>query len=208
MSNVIKIRSNGSAAVKVLNINSDNAQSAESEQEYLKKQIEQDRRKYFDEGREAAKIEYESYFESQLFEKYGEFENLVNSLNDKFFEYEKSFENIVVELSTLIAEKIVKKKIDEESIIKSVVKEASQKLNGAESIGVKINPDDYKLLKGASKELFNDETFSKVKFESDDKIEKGGCIIESEIGNVDARITTQLQEIKQTITKNLLNNQN
>ena len=40
------------------------------------------------------------------------------------------------------------------------------------------------------------KSFSKIKFESDERIETGGCFIETEIGNVDGRIVPQLKELK------------
>jgi flagellar assembly protein FliH len=39
-------------------------------------------------------------------------------------------------------------------------------------------------------------SYSNLKFESDDRIDVGGCFVESEIGNVDARISSQLNELK------------
>ena len=41
-----------------------------------------------------------------------------------------------------------------------------------------------------------DDSFARIKFEPDERIDKGGCFVETEIGNVDARISTQLNELK------------
>jgi flagellar assembly protein FliH len=35
--------------------------------------------------------------------------------------------------------------------------------------------------------------------EADEKVERGGCILESDSGNVDARISTQLKKIEETL---------
>ncbi len=37
---------------------------------------------------------------------------------------------------------------------------------------------------------------AQIKFEKDERIEQGGCFIESEIGNADGRISSQLNELK------------
>jgi flagellar biosynthesis/type III secretory pathway protein FliH len=49
------------------------------------------------------------------------------------------------------------------------------------------------------------DSFSKIKFEQDDRIELGGCFIESEIGNADGRISSQLNELKRKLELGLDN---
>ena len=207
MSSVIKIGgASQSTGLRVQTISS-SSREINSEEEHWNKKIEQAKRAAYEEGRSDALTELENQFSQDLFAKYGEFENLAHSLEKGFDEYELAFEKLVSSFSLKIAEKILKKSIDEESIIAKTISEASQKIIGAEKVLIKLNPSDLELLKDSGRELFRDESFTKVKFESDPKIEKGGCIIESEIGNVDARISTQLSEIDRKISNNYLNEQ-
>jgi flagellar assembly protein FliH len=60
---------------------------------------------------------------------------------------------------------------------------------------VKLHPDDYNEII-RSDAIFMDDSFARIKFEPDERIDKGGCFVETEIGNVDARISTQLNELK------------
>ncbi|MBZ0199159.1 MAG: hypothetical protein K8H86_04775 [Ignavibacteriaceae bacterium] len=45
-----------------------------------------------------------------------------------------------------------------------------------------------------------------MKFEPDDTLDMGGCFIETEIGNVDARLSTQINEIKKQLELTLDSN--
>ena len=60
---------------------------------------------------------------------------------------------------------------------------------------VRINPEDIKLLEAENDSIGGQPAFSKIRFESDTSIEKGGCFVETELGNIDARISSQLNEI-------------
>lgn len=208
MSSVIKInRSSNTSGLRISTINDSSKGDVNGEEEHWNRKIEHARKSAYEEGRNDALLELENQFSKDLFVKYGEFENLANSLELQFKEYEKAFEKIVVNFSISIAEKLIRKKMDEESVIATVISEASQKVLGADKVLIKVNPTDYELLKDSGRELFRDESFTKVQFEPDSKVDKGGCVIESEIGNVDAKISTQLNEIAQKISNNFLNDQ-
>ncbi|MBU1097666.1 MAG: hypothetical protein KKB34_14380 [Bacteroidetes bacterium] len=207
MSSIIKIsRSNSSAGIKLHNIQDSGNVDTETQDEFWKKQMELERQKYYEEGKKAAQTELENIYSQNLLAKFGEFENLAKALNDKLVEYEHSFEKIVTELSYIIASKIVKKQLEVEPIIKDTVLESAQKLIGAESILIKVNPSDFELLKDSGRDLFRKDSFSKIQFEPDNNIDKGGCFIESEIGNVDARLKTQLNEIEKLLSANYYKN--
>ena len=65
----------------------------------------------------------------------------------------------------------------------------------------KLNPEDYRLIE-QTKDVINIELFSKIKFEESENIENGGCFIQTEIGDIDARISVQLSELKKELDKN------
>ena len=206
MSSVIKInRSTSSSGIRLSNIMDSADVSTQTEEDYWKKKIADEQQKFFNKGREEAIAELEGKFAQNLLIKYADFESLTTSLDNSFADYEHSFEKLVVELSVQIAEQIIKREIADKTTVQDCIVAASKKLTGAENILIKINPADYELIKESSKGLFNDENFSKVKFKVDEKISIGGCFIESDIGNVDARISTQLAELKQKIEANYLN---
>jgi len=70
---------------------------------------------------------------------------------------------------------------------------------------IKINPADFSVLHSEDQGIFLEESFSKIKFEQDEKIEPGGCIVETDIGNVDSRIATQIFEVRKHLEAHFTN---
>ena len=205
MSSVIKInRINHASGLRVQTFNVEPSKDFETEEGYWSKKIENAKQQAFKEGYETAIQELESRFGQDLLNKYGEFENLILSLENQFKEYEQAFEKVVTQLAFDISETVIRRQIEVDPIVSETVKDAAQKIIGADKIIVRVNPSDYELLKDSGRGLFSENSFSQVKFEADSAIGKGGCIIESEIGNVDARINSQVAEIKNKITNNYL----
>jgi flagellar assembly protein FliH len=95
--------------------------------------------------------------------------------------------------------------VENKTAIQNTLKEAVRKILGANEIIIKINPQDYNSITqdGTQKDL--EKNFSKIRFEQDENIDMGGCLIESETGNVDARISTQLDEITKQLKNNIVN---
>ena len=99
----------------------------------------------------------------------------------------------------------MKREIDKESIIREVLDESLRKVLGANEIIVRLNSNDYESIIVEGKSFQMKDSFSKIKFEKDDRIELGGCFIESEIGNADGRISSQLNELKRKLESGLTN---
>lgn len=155
--------------------------------------------KGFVDGQQAIKAKLENEYNENILRKYGELNNIISELNDKFTEFDSQFESIVLKAAFIISETILKREIDKDSIVKAVLDEALSKVIGANEIIVRLNPKDYEsiILDGKSFQL--KDSFSQIKFEKDDRIELGGCFIESEIGNADGRISSQINELKRKI---------
>jgi len=176
----------------------------ENSEDLLQLQFAQHYERGFDDGRKSAIDELQKEYNQKLEKKYSELNNIINIIDAQTVEYSLSFENLVIQLSTLIAEKILKREISKDSIIENILTEALKRVIGANKVLVKLNPDDFKNFNIENKNFFSDGSLSKINFESDERIDKGGCLVETEIGNVDARISTQLNELKKQFEANLI----
>jgi len=110
-------------------------------------------------------------------------------------------EKQLVELSLSIARKILKREIDENPMtILPIVKEALGKVQDAESIVIRVNPEDTEVLQMAKRDLQQviggDKALSII---ADYTINPGGCMIDTKLGTVDATIDTQFEAIKQAV---------
>lgn len=156
-------------------------------------------------GQKTIKEKVEHEFNEKLLNKYAELNNLISDLNDKAVEQNTQFEEVVMSAAFILAGAILKREIDRESIFKDVLEESLKKVLGANEIIVRLHPKDYESIVTEGKSFQMKDSFSQIKFEKDERIEKGGCFIESEIGNADGRISSQLNELKKKLDIGLSN---
>lgn len=156
-------------------------------------------------GQKTIKEKVEHEFNEKLLNKYAELNNLISDLNDKAVEQNTQFEEVVMSAAFILAGAILKREIDRESIFKDVLEESLKKVLGANEIIVRLHPKDYESIVTEGKSFQMKDSFSQIKFEKDERIEKGGCFIESEIGNADGRISSQLNELKKKLDTGLSN---
>jgi flagellar assembly protein FliH len=202
MSSVIKL-GKGNANVKVrMNEHTGFGNfDTESEDEYLERIEEEKHQQIFNAGREDAIRELQQEYSNSLQEKFFEYDNLMISVNNQLEQYRLAFDKIVIDASFLIASKVLKKSISESSIISGTITDSIQKIIGANSILFRLNPTDLELIKESKESFLENNSYSNIKFEADNRIDLGGCYVESEIGNVDARISSQLNELKSILTQ-------
>lgn len=121
----------------------------------------------------------------------------LTALKEKFY---ATAESEMIKLVMMIAEKIIGRLVREnEEAIKSIVRQAVESSIG-ERIVVKMNPEDYKIIT-ASEFEFKDmlDRSKRIAFKEDETISKGGCMVETEVGTIDARLETQLKAIKKAL---------
>ena len=180
----------------------------ENEVVLQQKLFEEQLKNKFDEGYQLgydlAQSELKKKYEEKLNEKYSELNSLILSIEEKMKEFENLFAGKVLDFSFFISQKILHREIKNESIIRNSLSESVKKVLGANSLIIKINPAEIEAISKENEQLLNSSTFSKISFEPDERVELGGCIIESEIGSVDARITSQLNEIKKILDTEIL----
>ena len=113
--------------------------------------------------------------------------------------YEKAEENII-RLVTQVAEKVIGKIVQENGeAIKAIVKQAIESSLG-DRILIRVSPEDYKTVSAAESE-FRDilDRTKRLTFKEDESIAQGGCVVETEVGTIDARLETQLKAIKKAL---------
>ncbi|MDR1867166.1 MAG: flagellar assembly protein FliH [Treponema sp.] len=110
-------------------------------------------------------------------------------------------EGQIVDLVLLIARKIIK--IISESqrdIIISNVIEALRKVKSRSTVNIRVNIADLKLTTDHTREFIAlMEGVKDIHILEDSSVDPGGCIIETDLGEVDARISSQLSELESKI---------
>jgi flagellar biosynthesis/type III secretory pathway protein FliH len=115
-------------------------------------------------------------------------------------EFYQQAEPEVIRLVMSIAEKVIGQIVEENpKLIRSVIKKALERSLG-DRIVVRLSPEDYKVATAEESEFREviDRT-KRITFRQDDTIAKGGCVVETEVGTIDAQIETQLKAIRKAL---------
>ncbi len=109
-------------------------------------------------------------------------------------------EKDIVQLSLAIAGKIVCREVEtDKELVLGVVKKALSEVIGHEKVIIRVNPSDLQFVKGNILETRVADKFEDVSFEEDERILKGGCVIETNLGDIDARIEKQLEALEEIL---------
>jgi flagellar assembly protein FliH len=115
-------------------------------------------------------------------------------------EIHREIEKEVAQLALSIARKIVchEVKTTQETIV-CVAREALSRVENPGKIKIKLNPADLQFIQDTKSQLshlLND--VENIRFEAEDSIQSGGCLIETDMGEIDARLEKQLQAIEES----------
>lgn len=108
-----------------------------------------------------------------------------------------SAENELARLSIKVAERIIGQEMRTAGeAIMNVVRQALSGIKDREEVLIRVSPDDYHHVNADRTALARMmEGMKNFEVVVDGKVDAGGCIIETNLGNVDARISTQLTAI-------------
>jgi flagellar assembly protein FliH len=110
-------------------------------------------------------------------------------------------ENEMVQLAIEIAKKIVRREVTvDREIVISLARVALARLHNRVLASVRLHPEDYQYVAAHREKL---GTASTIKLIEDASISRGGCLIETDFGDVDARIEQQFNEIERGFLNDL-----
>lgn len=121
----------------------------------------------------------------------------VKELRAKLFsDNEKEIVRLVFE----IAKKIIGREFNQnDKAIMNVIRLALSDAVG-DRITVRLNPKDYEIVKKNEKELLSAvEAGTVLNFREDAEVQSGGCVVDTDIGTIDAQLDTQLHAIKKAL---------
>jgi flagellar assembly protein FliH len=113
---------------------------------------------------------------------------------------EKSEEQMV-RLSIAIAEKILQQEVaTRKEIVLEIIRGALKNISETEGMKIRLNPQDFRYMMEVKKDFLQSfDGIRNVVFEEDSSIKRGGVVVETLFGEVDARLENQLKEIKATL---------
>jgi flagellar biosynthesis/type III secretory pathway protein FliH len=112
-------------------------------------------------------------------------------------------EREVVKLAVEVAKKIVHREIHADpDVIQTLVRVALSHVAEKSAVTVHLNPTDYSYLLEQRAELSQNEG-REIALLADKSIERGGCLIQTECGDIDARIEEKFREVEHAFFEGL-----
>jgi flagellar assembly protein FliH len=112
----------------------------------------------------------------------------------------ESAEGEIVRLAMGIAERIVQQQIAlDRGVVVEMTKAAVSRLLNRESITVRVNPSDFERMKEHREDVLALGDVSHMRIIEDQRVDRGGVVVETESGSVDARIVTQVAEARRVL---------
>ena len=151
-----------------------------------------------EDGKAEAAKELSTQFEEQRAVDRARVDALLTTIRFRFLSLHHQWEQSVMQFSFAVAQVILKREVSiDKEVVVGQVREALRHLVGAENVKLRVNPRDEEILRHKRADVFSvSDSLRDMVIEADDKIEPGGCIVESELGNVDARLSTQLKSLE------------
>jgi flagellar biosynthesis/type III secretory pathway protein FliH len=198
---------------------SDGLKKGENEGKYKFEQIQKETEK--------SKLEYEKSkksfdenkikFENTLKDNEQTIKKLFNKFNE-LHEHKnlilKNTEPYLLELLETIIKKVLANTIEaDKSILLSTIQKALEPVTSGYNLTIKVHPDSVTFLEENKSKLVSDYTsIKKYNIIGDKNLCPGGCLIEADLGIIDARIESKIAEIMSLFNSNspkkALNNKN
>ena len=128
-------------------------------------------------------------------------QTILERAQDKRADILAESEQQIIDLVLLISRKVIKIiSENQRNVVISNVVQALRKVKGRGNILKKVNMLDVKLTTEHKKEFIEMvEGAKSVQIIEDTSVDPGGCVIETEFGEIDARISSQLAELEEKI---------
>lgn len=167
---------------------------AETEAEHIvneaKKQAIIEEQNGFDEGVRRA-IESMKPIEATL-------SALQKELKDSIVKYPAQLEPEVIKLVMHISRKVIKHHVEkDDELVVRTVRDAFKEITDRRYVKIRLHRDSVETMQKFRPELLQSfHDIKKLEIVADESIDRGGCIVETDEGNIDATIQTQLDNIE------------
>jgi flagellar assembly protein FliH len=136
----------------------------------------------------------------QALEAFAAAERSLAELHDR---YVAEAEAAAVDLAFQIAEKVIGATIasDREAVL-GVVSGALLRTTDRDHLVLEVNPGDFELVRDSASELAARlGGINRMEVVSERRVEPGGCVVRTEAGEIDARVSSQLERVRQLLAE-------
>jgi len=174
---------------------------AQLEQE-TEKHFAEAREKGFEEGHRLGSEEAAKKVEADSAECLQRIDDMCAKLAAEFNEnLDAAVQDSVVEVVFAAAGKFIGDSMADRDAIVGIVENMTRNVEANHNLRVRVSPGDFEFLNGGEWVPPNRSGELQFEFVPDERIELGGCIIETTHGDLDARLETQLRRLKEVLVE-------
>jgi flagellar biosynthesis/type III secretory pathway protein FliH len=157
----------------------------------------------FDAGEKAGYDKAKAIFDAEIAKNKELLAKYIKQMEDTKKAMINNLEHILLRFCMELTKKIVSCELaTNKEIITATIKRALAMIADRENIVIRVSPGDMETASGDKDFLSTvTERLENVRIEEDARIGKGGCIIESNSGLVDARLGVQIEEVDELVEK-------
>lgn len=162
--------------------------------------VKEEIQKSYDRGVQDGQIQAKATFQTEI-EKYQEWIRSIESVTENFQnEYKnelKKIQSMVIDISTMVAKHLIGTEVLYNSdIVIDQVRKTIASLEDDKIFKLHLHPSDVDILTKVHSTLLPDEYDSKsIIITADTSVDRGGCLLETSAGFIDARISSQLEAL-------------
>lgn len=125
------------------------------------------------------------------------------SMAEMYDSYLADAESAAVDLAFQIAEKVIGATVasDREAVL-GIVSGALLRTTDRDHLVLEVNPGDFELVRESASELAARlGGINRMEVVSERRVEAGGCVVRTEAGEIDARVSSQLERVRQLLAE-------
>ncbi len=112
----------------------------------------------------------------------------------------ESAEPELVKLAMSIAERIVHEQITvDPNVVVDNVRQALTRLVGREVVTLRVNPADLDTIRAHRDTIAGANDVEHLRVVEDQRVDRGGVVVETDAGTIDAKVSTQIREARRTL---------
>lgn len=113
----------------------------------------------------------------------------------------QQYEQEIMSAVCAVAEKIVYERVQRDSaVIQNTVLKALELAAEKSEVRLRVHPDDYRIVENCRPDIFSAHPEMKsVVVTADPAVDRGGCVVETQRGTVDATVATRLKSVREAV---------
>lgn len=174
--------------------------AASAADEAARAAVEEEVRASYERGRRDA----EQAMSEQLFQQRNELHQLMSGVLDSLRKCPDQVihdtESTLVTLALSVAQKLVAGFPIAPGMVEAAVRDALSQVEGTAQFTVRLHPEDLALLQTSESPLLSGDGVREFRFLASPDVTRGGCMVQTQFGTVDARRETKFDLLQRSLT--------